>query len=161
MSVLETQRLRLRPAISEDAALLRAIWIDEEVRRFLWDGVIADVATAQQVVEESCESWRERGYGLWIVYERDGDVAIGFTAIRESEEGPELIFGLLPAYWHRGYATEAAHAVLEYVALPRVWAEADVPNAASMRVLERLGMTHVRNRVVDGRETAVYVISRT
>ena len=52
---------------------------------------------------------------------------------------------MAPGSWGRGYATEAARAVLEYalgpLGLPEVLAEVDEGNAASIAVIERLGMT--------------------
>jgi ribosomal-protein-alanine N-acetyltransferase len=59
----------------------------------------------------------------------------------------ELLYALLPGCWGRGLATEAARAclrfALEETGLERVVAGADPPNAASLRVIEKLGMTPV------------------
>jgi [ribosomal protein S5]-alanine N-acetyltransferase len=59
--------------------------------------------------------------------------------------GLEVFYSLAPAAWGKGYATEAARAVVEYalgdLGLPEVLAEVDEGNLASAAVVERLGMT--------------------
>ncbi|MDQ3252964.1 MAG: GNAT family N-acetyltransferase, partial [Acidobacteriota bacterium] len=78
---------------------------------------------------------------------------------------PSLIFGTRPQLWGRGYAVEAARAVLRYacdvLGLRRVVADVDEPNAASIRVLERLGMTRTRRAIVNGRPLLYYETDAT
>ncbi len=64
-------------------------------------------------------------------------------------DGPgiaELGYWVGVPYWGRGYATEAAAAVVEFgfrvLALERIWARAFARNPASSRVLEKIGMAH-------------------
>ncbi|HEX2062259.1 MAG TPA: GNAT family N-acetyltransferase [Thermoanaerobaculia bacterium] len=154
----------MRRIASSDVDVLHRIWTDPDVRRFLWDDVVIDRETARAVVDASVRDWEEHGYGLWIL-EDDAGNAIGFAGFRSSEERPEpeLLFGLLPSAWHRGIVTAAARAALQYLAentsIQRVWAATDVPNTASVRVLERLGMTFDRRETIDGRDTLFYVRS--
>ncbi len=74
------------------------------------------------------------------------------------------MYGLWPAWWGRGLATEAAQAVLEYVfevlGHPVVMAATDPPNVASIRVMERLGMVFDSRREMHGLDTLVYRLSR-
>ena len=167
MSILSTARLRLVPVRAEDVDVLHGIWTDASVRRYLWDDTTIDRETAAEVVQSSVELWQERGYGLWVVHTGDSDAPVGFAGFRDSprDGGPELLFGFIPAVWHQGYATEAARAALQYLFdrtdAAVAWAETDVPNTASARVLERAGMTYVGTETVEGRPTAVYRIART
>ena len=59
--------------------------------------------------------------------------------------GLEIFYSLAPGSWGKGYATEAARAVVEHalgpLGLPEVLAEVDEGNTASVAVVERLGMT--------------------
>ncbi|WP_235014080.1 GNAT family N-acetyltransferase [Parafrankia sp. BMG5.11] len=59
--------------------------------------------------------------------------------------GVEVLYSLSPAAWGRGFATEAARAVVDHalttVGLPEVLAEVDEGNTASTRVITRLGLT--------------------
>jgi RimJ/RimL family protein N-acetyltransferase len=71
---------------------------------------------------------------------------VGTAGLRPLEEsGLEIFYSLAPDAWGRGYATEAARAVVEYglgpLGLPGVLAEVDEGNAASVAVVKRLGMT--------------------
>lgn len=56
-----------------------------------------------------------------------------------------MTYSLAPTAWGRGYASEAADAVLAHalgpVGLPEVLAEVDEANTGSRRVIEKLGMT--------------------
>ena len=58
--------------------------------------------------------------------------------------GLEIFYSLAPGSWGKGYATEAARAVLDHalgpLGLPEVLAEVDEGNTASVAVIERLGM---------------------
>ena len=71
-----------------------------------------------------------------------------------------FLYGLFPACWRQGLATEAFREVLRYafedLGLDRVYAGADPPNEASFGVMERLGMTFDSRRVIDGREAIYY-----
>ena len=64
---------------------------------------------------------------------------------RTRREG-NIGYELNPDYWGRGYATEAAWAMLsrsygfDHLGLPRIWAELNAENAASAHVLEKVGM---------------------
>jgi [ribosomal protein S5]-alanine N-acetyltransferase len=71
---------------------------------------------------------------------------VGTAGLRPLDElGLEVFYSLAPASWGKGYATEAARAVLDHalgsLGLPEVLAEVDAGNAASIAVIERLGMT--------------------
>jgi ribosomal-protein-alanine N-acetyltransferase len=90
----------------------------------------------------------------------------GFCGFRYIDDSPdiELLYGLLPDYWGQGLATEAARAVLEYgfdaVQFRRIYARTDVPNRASVRVMERLGMKFERETHLAARPTLIYSLTR-
>lgn len=162
---LTSERLRLRPFVDADEAW--RLWTDAEMRRYLWDGEILSRERADEVLAASAHDFAERRFGLWRVSERGSDAMIGFCGLRSGEAGPvpELLYGLLPAHWGRGFATEAARAVLSYgfgtLGLERIDAATDVPNTASARVLERLGMRLERRATVGGHDTLFYSLART
>ena len=161
---LRTARLVLRPTAATDVDVLHRIWTDPDVRRFLWDDVVIPRTTAAEVVEASVRDWRERGYGLWVV--ELADAPIGFVGFRSSDEDPrpELLFGFLPTHWHRGIATEAASAALAFIfenGHDEAWGATDPPNQASVRVMERVGMTFARRGVLNGLDTLFFTARRT
>jgi RimJ/RimL family protein N-acetyltransferase len=143
--VLATQRLALAPVAARDHAVLLAHWTEPQVRRFLFDGMILSAADVARAIEDSARSFEEAGYGLWLIRERDGGGLAGTAGLRPLEDlGLEVIYSLAPCVWGKGYATEAARAVVDYalgsMGLPEVLAEIDTGNRASAAVAERLGM---------------------
>ena len=144
---LETPRLLLRPCTAADVDALHALWTDASVRRWLWDDVVIERATAAEVVAASEASFAARGYGQWCIALREAEGLAGFAGLREIGDTPEVevLYGFLPVHWGRGLATEAARAVLAHgfdtVGLARIAGRTDTPNSASARVLERIGMT--------------------
>jgi [ribosomal protein S5]-alanine N-acetyltransferase len=148
-----------------DVAAAHALWTDPDVRRYLWDGVVITIDQAREVIATSEADFRARRYGLWGSYERASDRLVGFSGCRRWPTGePELMYGLSPAWWKRGLAVEMGAAVLGHVfetlGHPVVVAATDPPNVASVRVMERLGMTFDARRVVHGLDTVVYRLSR-
>jgi RimJ/RimL family protein N-acetyltransferase len=144
--VLTTQRLVLRPVTEQDHGELLGHWTAPDVRRFLFDGAVLSPAEITEVVEDSTRTFAAADYGLWLIRERDQAALVGTAGLRPLEDlGLEVIYSLAPEAWGQGYATEAARAVVEYalgpLGLPEVLAEVDEGNAASVAVIERLGLT--------------------
>lgn len=158
---LATARLELRPLTTADLDAAHALWTDPDVRRYLWDDLVIPVETAREVLARSRTDFESRGFGLWGLYEPEAPALIGFCGCRSTpDDGPELMFGLIPSRWHQGLAAEASHAVLAHVfdtlRLAQVVAATDVPNAASARLLERLGFVRTGRRLVDGLDTSFF-----
>ncbi len=152
--VLETTRLQLRPCQIEDIQLVHTLWTNDRIRYFLFDNRVISSDEAQSFVEDSLANFEQHQYGLWLVFMREIDCLVGFAGFLPSKEGiPSLIYGVDPDRWGNGYATEAASAVLSYaldkLALPKVRADVDEPNIASVRVLEKLGMRQTGREVVN------------
>ena len=161
--VIETERLRLRPATEADVDVLHCIWTDPDVRRYLWDDRVIEREVAAKVVAANEADWRDRGYGLWVVEE--SNEPIGFVGFRSDEDPrPELLFGFLPTHWHRGLAAEAARAAIDYafhvLHSDAIWAATDPPNEASVRLMERLGMQFERRGTLNGLDTVFYALRR-
>ena len=105
---------------------------------------------------------RENGYCQWaLICKADGKL-IGFCGFVNSDDAPEIGWRLAPEYWGQGLATEAARAVLnhgiETLGFQRVIATVQAANVASIRVIEKLGMTLVESFDRDGREVLVYSV---
>jgi len=150
---LTTERLVLRPVTARDRDALLAHWTLPDVRRFLFDGAALSAGEITETIKDSARDFAASGYGVWLIREHDRAELAGTAGLRPLEDlGLEIFYSLAPAWWGRGYATEAARAVLEYalgpLGLPEVLAEVDEGNAASVAVVERLGMT--ANAVVPG-----------
>ncbi len=146
LPVLETRRLVLRPYEMSHLDALHQLWTDPDVRRYLWDDVVISRERAAQALQEALASAAQSGIGFWSIFQRNNPKLEGFCGLRYVENScdVELLYGLAPVRWKQGLATEAAHAVLEYafttMKLERVYARSDIPNLASARVMQRLGM---------------------
>jgi len=165
--VIPTARTSLRPVSMEDVEALHRLWTDPEARRFFWDGEVIPHERAEAAVREAVEYFGRRGFGLWVSERAQGGGApVGFCGLRYLDDGleVEILYGISPPEWGRGFATEVALAVLRYgferAGLTRVLGIADAENVASRRVLEKVGMTfqgYILNR---GRQEARYEIRR-
>jgi RimJ/RimL family protein N-acetyltransferase len=146
---LTTEHLVLRPVTAADHGALLAHWTSEPVRRYMFDGAALSADEVSRVIADSTSTFMTSGYGLWILAQpgtADPGALAGTAGLRPLEDlGLEIIWSLSPAVQGRGYATEAARAVLDYalgpLGLPEVLAEIDEGNKASARVAERLGLT--------------------
>lgn len=161
--LLHTDRLRLRPCQNDDLDSLHELWTDADVRQFLFDDRLISREEARSFIDTSAATFTERKYGLWLFFEHQSDRIAGFAGLLlSSEELPNLIFGTRPQLWGRGYATEAASAVLRYafdvLSIEQVVADVDEPNKASIRVIERLGMSRTRREIVNERPLLYYQI---
>lgn len=147
--LLHTASLRLRPVTDGDADALFALHSDARVLRF-WDSPPwTERARADRFIA-ACRQIEEEGSGARVAMERASDGTFvgwcGLTQWNPSYRSASLGYCLEEAAWGRGYATEAARAVLGWafgaLDLNRVQAETDTRNLASARVLEKLGFVH-------------------
>ena len=167
---IETARLRLRAFTSEDLEAFAALRADADVMRYIGLGGGHGPQTREVAagwLERNERRWREYGLGMWAVVEREGDgELLGWCGLGrlEDTETIEVGYGLAPRAWGRGIATEAARASVRFgfeeLALPRVVAVAYPDNAASRRVMEKLGMRYVRNETHYGQDCVYYLITR-
>ena len=131
------------------------IWSDPVVMMHMGRGTRSSAESLARV-QELIEHQRRHGFGKWAAVERSSGELIGYCGIELYERGPdvELGFSLARSAWGRGYATEAARAWLEHaftLGIRRVIAVVKPANAASIRVLEKVGMTKIgRSRVAGG-----------
>ncbi len=162
MFELAAKRSILRPVSIDDSTALHELWTSAGVRRFLWDNEVISTERTLDAIKLSQQSFEKQGFGLWVARPYDAAELIGFGGLWPFREPPEneLLYGVAVNCWNRGYATEIAQAVVNYclrsLEMPMVQASTDVDNAASIRVLEKLGFQLVRREVVGGLDTVFY-----
>jgi RimJ/RimL family protein N-acetyltransferase len=146
---IETPRLILRSWRKSDLPLFAAQNADPFVMRFL-NGVLTR-EESDAYVERAERHLAETGFCKWAV-EAPGITpfvgAVGLTCVRfEAPFTPavEVAWRLGRQFWGQGYATEAARAAISdgfsRIGLKEVVALTALGNAASIRVMQRLGMT--------------------
>jgi len=164
--MIETARLRLRPFTRDDIHDIHRLWIDPDVRKYLWDDEVISRERAASIIEQSIDHFKNTGLGLWAVMPRTDNTLIGFCGYWFFHDPPELqlLYGIAPARWGRGLATEAARAMIGYGfqqhGFDRIVASADEPNRASLKVMEKAGMRFEKQINHNGMETAYYIILR-
>jgi len=139
--ILETARLRLRPLTEADLDALAAIAADPQVMALVGDGRPLSRAATALWITNAAASLRLSEVGSRGVELKAGGDLIGWVGLipTPAPNRLEIIYGFARAHWGRGYATEAAGAVLDAAALGEVDATIDPENAASRRVLKKLG----------------------
>jgi len=108
----------------------------------------------------------DQQFGLWLITLKKTKEIIGFTGLWYffDESQPQLLCGLHPDYWGKGYAVEASRKIMEYafetLGFTYLVACCDKPNTASMQVAKKLGMEMVKEEVMDGKVTVFYRLER-
>ena len=161
----ESERLRLSAGTLDDTDTFHALWTDAGVRRYLWDDRVIRREVAEEVIYESVQTFADAGYGQWLVSLKEDGAVIGFCGLKSNPCAPqdiELLYGLYPAFWGKGYAVEASREILDHafnaLGLAYLVAEMDTPNAASARVAEKLGMRFEKEYTRNNLPTLRYVL---
>ena len=142
-TTLQTRRLILRPPRSEDVEVYYAFARDPSYAFFGFREDVTPTFVAEFLAPYLQSPWRDQVMFVIML----GGALIGSVQmeIDWANQLGTLGYGLAPSHWGCGYAAEAAEAVLGYgfevLQLEKVWARADPRNHASVRVLEKLGMS--------------------
>jgi RimJ/RimL family protein N-acetyltransferase len=167
---IRTDRLLLRPLSAADTEALAAINADPEVMRYIGDGAARTPEQTAAYTAKAAAHWDEHGWGAFALTEHATGELVGLAMLAVPAFLPEI----LPATelgwrvkrdrWGRGYAPEAARAVMGFafgeLGLDRVVSCVHSANAASIRVAEKLGMTLERETTVPGHEVPCSVYER-
>ncbi len=148
MVVIETSRLTLRHMLTDDAPVILALLNEPSFLRYIGDRGVRTLEDAQSYISAGpLASYERFGFGLYIVELKESGAAIGICGLLKRDELPDVDIGFafFPQFWSKGYAREAASAVLdlarEVFGLRRLVAITDPTNGGSIRVLENLGFT--------------------
>lgn len=148
MIVLKTSRLVVRRLTPADIDALHAVYGDAEVVRWAGDGQPLSRALCAQWVEVTLRNYAARGYGMFVLERQDDGTVVGFCGLVHpgGQAEADIKYALARAHWGKGYATEAATALLGHAAtalgLRQVIATAAPENTASHRVLRKAGLVH-------------------
>ena len=165
---LRSERLLLRPFRFDDVDDVFAYATDPEWGRHLPVPVPYTRPDAEEFVARCILADPENRLEWAVVHE--GTVSGGVTLITQLPGTAELGYSIARPLWGQGLTTEGAQAVIAYgfeeLGLTRIQAYADIRNAGSWRVMEKLGMQREgllrSNRVVHGERTddVIYALLR-
>lgn len=144
--IITTSRLRLRRPAPADVASLQLLNANPDVTRWLHWHTAGDSTNLKYDLSRYSKQWRLGRSYFWIIETRTSHSMIGYIASQRSKDSADIGFVIDPAHWNRGYATEAAIAVVAELirlkGLTCLVAACDVRNEASARVLQRAGLTY-------------------
>jgi ribosomal-protein-alanine N-acetyltransferase len=147
--IIQTERLLLRPWDPDDADAVYAYASDPEVARYMPWQRHASVADAHFFLNEIVAERYEQGCLLYAVSPADvPELAIGGMSLEwkpEEHQVMELGYVLARDQWGKGYAPEAARALLDHAfsttAVERIFAPIFAENMRSRRAAEKMGLT--------------------
>lgn len=145
--LIETERLIIREMLQSDFDALCKILCDEEVMRTAYGSAFSP-EEAQNWLNRHFKRYAEYGFGLWAVVLKETNEMIGQCGLTlqgwRDKEMLEIGYLFQKAYWHKGYAAEAAIACKEYafnvLNASTVYSIVRDTNTASQKVAVRNGM---------------------
>ena len=163
---LKTERLSLRWLRPGDEPLLLAVWNDPAFVQNVGDRGVRTTAEASEALENGpLKLYADYGYGPYRVALAASDEAIGICGLfkRENLDDPDIGFALLPDYCGEGLAFEAAAAVAKHaragLGLKRMTAIVSPRNAASIGLIEKLGLQFERLLTMPGEDQEICLYS--
>ena len=143
---LETDRLRLRRLSIDDAEFILRLLNEPSFIQNIGDRGVRTLEDAgAYVLKGPVASYEKFGFGLWLVETKSECVPIGICGLlkRDVLEDVDIGYALLPEFWSKGYALEAASAVMSYarekLGSKQVLAVVNADNQSSIRLLEKMG----------------------
>lgn len=145
---LETPRLILREARTEDREGLFGLYADEEVMRYIPLDPFESIEEADDEMSWHARIFREQTGLRWMIEERDTGEFVGtcgFLGLEREHNRMEIGYDLTRSHWGKGLMPEAIRAVLDFGFGPlganKIEARVDPDNAASIRLMDKLGFT--------------------
>lgn len=144
--IAETDRLILRELAPADAPFLHALLTDADFLANIGDRGVKTVEDAEVAIRDRYRAaYADHGFGMWAVEGKAEGVPLGMAGLvdRDGLDDIDIGYAFLPAARGRGYALEAARAVMALAAakgIAPVVAIVNADNAKSIAVLEAIGL---------------------
>lgn len=156
---LETERFLLRDLLATDAQDMFELDSDPEVHKYLGNKPVQSIETILEVIQHVRQQYETNGVGRWAVIEKATNAWVGWSGLKYEQritDGSryyDVGYRLKRAFWGKGIATETAQACIQYgfeqLNLDVLNAVAHVDNAASNRVLQKVGFNFVETFYYD------------
>lgn len=163
---LETERLFLRRVTLDDAGLMLAVWNDPAFIRYVGDRGIRTTEEAQAALREGAfKLYEEYGYGPYSMTLKKDGALVGICGLfrRDNLEAPDIGFAVLPDHCGKGFAGEAAAAVVAHarddLGIQCLTAIVSPGNVASIGLIEKLGLEFDRGITMPGEDNEISLYS--
>ena len=148
-TICRTERLIIREMDSAlDAEFIFELLNSEGFLKYIGDRGIRSVEDARNFIETRYrQSYRDHGYGLYTVELNQNGMPVGICGFvrRDTLPGADIGFAFLPEHERNGYGFESASAMMlhgaEKLGFDEVFAITTLDNAASIKLLEKLGFS--------------------
>jgi RimJ/RimL family protein N-acetyltransferase len=147
-ATLETDRLILRHLDAGDAPFIVSLLNEPAFLHYIGDRQVRSEEDAiRYILKGPATSYRQHGFGLDLVTLKATGTPIGICGLlqRDYLPSPDIGYAYLRRFWSQGYAVEAAAGVMQHARLvlgmPSLLAITADENIASIRVLEKIGLT--------------------
>lgn len=165
-SILETERLLLRQPTLDDAGFLLNIVNEPSWLQYVGDRNVHTIDEAKNyLLNGSIKSFETNGFGFGIVILKETGTLIGMCGLvkRDFLEDVDIGFAFFPQYTGKGYAFEAADAMMRYarvhLGIHRIAAITTQDNESSIKLLKKIGFQPDKTIVVDGEELFLFLNS--
>jgi len=158
-ATLYTERLMLRRFTTADEQPYADIMANPNVYRYLGTGQGIPRENIGRMIESWEGTWGH-GLGVYAVVERESGKLIGHCGVRGLPCGrKEILYAYCDTAWGKGYATEAAKAVLQAHDTRPLVAVSYPENPASIGVIKKLGFRHVGQEMMFGKMLESFVLA--
>jgi RimJ/RimL family protein N-acetyltransferase len=151
VKILETERTILRKVTESDADFVLDLLNQPSFIKYIADRNVRTLEQSREYIESRfTASYEKFGFGMWAVVSKESGEIMGVCGFVRREGLPEadIGFAFLPQFEGKGYAFEAASAIMRYgrdvLKLPRVLAITSMDNTRSQRLLEKIGLKYER-----------------
>jgi [ribosomal protein S5]-alanine N-acetyltransferase len=167
LKVIETERLALRRLSFEDSQFIVELLNDPLWLRFIGDKGVRTLDDARSYIVNGPLSMYERlGFGLYLAELKDDYTPIGLCGLlkRDDLEDVDIGFAFLEEFRGKGYAYEAALAVMDYgrkvLGKERILAITSLDNDASVKLLTKLGLKFKKIiRLADDQQAMLFILN--
>ena len=159
--ILKTERLILRELKISDAEAFFAMDSNPNVHKYLWNKPVQKIEGINEIIESVRKQYVDNGIGRFAMISKETNEFIGWAALKYNTEIVnnkvnfyDIGYRLDEKFWGKGYASEATFAWLKYafetMNIKTMEAAAHSENAASNRILQKIGMQMTEIYLEDG-----------
>lgn len=150
---MESGRLRYAAIGPTNLDGFHSLVQNDHVRRYLFDGQVLPIEWSKETIRTSQSLFERRGVGIWMAHHKVTGELIGFCGFSEIStvcSEPQLVYAAFHRFVGKGYATEMARASIKearrHEGFATIIASVDEVNAASLRILEKLGFDRIETQ---------------